>query len=257
MNDNNSKYIVLEDKRKKLGEFIRDLRMNKNSRKYGVNELAEAIGVNNSVISNLENGKIQKINPFLLQDVAKVLEVDYRILYRIIGFLDDREEEIAYPVPKELLQENNILIIWKGKKREIINLSDISKKGINDLQNYVKFLEVNYKDYQEFKKWKKEMKKSAKLEEFMEEYCSKQLWNESSRYRVKYDKKTVEELFDKKGLKLNEKGKYFLDRYIGIYGDDELEEYLKDKDGKELTGSKREYKLAKFVREKAVTAFID
>ena len=67
----------------------------------------------------------------------------------------------------------------------------------------------------------------------------------------------MDELFEKKGLKLNEKGKEFLKRYIGVYGDEEIKELLKDENGNELNGSKREYKLAKFVRKAAVTAFVD
>ena len=82
-------YIVPEEKRIKLGNYIKETRLNSSYRKLGLNELSDITGISNSLISNLENGKIQKINPFLLQDIAKGLEIDYKILYKIIGYLDN------------------------------------------------------------------------------------------------------------------------------------------------------------------------
>lgn len=255
---NNSKYVIPKERREKLGEYIKDLRTNKCSKKYGVNELADIVGITSSLISNLENGKIQKINPFLLKDVANALEIDYKILYKMVGFIDEVDNlKVVYPTPKELLEEKNMLIIWKGKRRQIIDLSEISKKGIKELENYVNYLSISYKDFIEFKKWKKQEKKNYQIDQHMKEYVERQDWNESGRYQIQYTNETVHELFEKKGLKLNEKGKEFLQRYIDVYGDDEIKELLKDENGKELTGSKREYKLAKFVRKAAVTAFID
>lgn len=258
--DEKNKNIILEEKRIKLGEYIKDTRLNKSAIKYGLNELAEAIGVTNSVISNLENGKIQKINPFLLQDIAEVLGIDYKILYKIVGFIkeDDpliEEKLVKHPIPKELLEEKSVLIIWEGKKREILDLSIIPKKGLKDLKAYVEYLKFDKASYLKFLKWKKKQaKKEAMLDLDISEYLEKKEWYESSQYRIEYNENTVEQLFDKLGLKLNDEGKRFLERYIATYGDEEIEKLLTDENGKKITGGKKEYQLAKFVRKVATTS---
>ena len=251
-------YIISKEKRIELGKYIKDLRINKLTSKYGLNDFAEAVGVASSVISNLENGKIQKINPFLLQDISKILGIDYKILYKIVGFLSEDEKlEIINPVPKELLEEKTVLVIWNGKKREIINLSNISKKGINELKNYIKYLSIDYKEYSKFVEWKKEQKKQYLWQKKEKGYIERQEWNESSRYRVLYNEENVSELFESNGLRLNKKGREFLEKYIFNYGEEQILEELKDKNGKILTSAKKEYRLGKIVRYYATHTPVD
>lgn len=256
--NNENRYIISEERRIKLGKYIKDLRINKLTSKYGLNDFAEAVGVASSVISNLENGKIQKINPFLLQDISKVLGIDYKILYKIVGFLNEDEKiEIVNTIPKELLEEKNFVVLWSGKKREIIDLSNISKKGINELKNYIKYLSVDYREYSKFLEWKKEQKRQYLWRQAEKRYLEREEWNESSRYRILYDEESVSELFESNGLRLNDKGREFLEKFIFYYGEYPISEELKDKDGKELTGAKREYKLGKIVRYYATHFAVD
>lgn len=84
MND----YIIPEKTRVKLGEYIKNIR-EKNG--LGLNQLAVKIDVVSSLLSRLENGKVLKVNPFLLKKISEGLKIDYRELYKIVGYLEEDE----------------------------------------------------------------------------------------------------------------------------------------------------------------------
>ncbi len=81
-------YTVSEEKRKNLAEVLRKARENK---KLGLNQLAVKTDIQSSILSRLENGKILKINPYLLRRIAEGLKLDYRELYKIVGYLEESE----------------------------------------------------------------------------------------------------------------------------------------------------------------------
>lgn len=83
-----NKYIVDEKKRKELGEYLKKIREKKG---LGLNQLALKIETTSSLISKLENGLTQKISPFLLQEISEGLKIDYKELYKIIGYLDEND----------------------------------------------------------------------------------------------------------------------------------------------------------------------
>ena len=85
MND----YIIPEEIRIKLGEYIKYIR-EKNG--LGLNQLAVKIDVVSSLLSRLENGKVLKVNPFLLKKISEGLNIDYKELYKIVGYLEEDEE---------------------------------------------------------------------------------------------------------------------------------------------------------------------
>ena len=102
------KYAVDEKRRIELGKFIREKREELG---LGLNQLATKIDITNSLISKLENGVTQKISPFLLKQLAKGLRIDYRELYKIVGYLDDDEKivpnaEIAFNFKRVPVFEN-------------------------------------------------------------------------------------------------------------------------------------------------------
>ncbi|EHO79480.1 helix-turn-helix domain-containing protein [Fusobacterium ulcerans] len=102
------KYAVEEKRRIELGKFIREKREELG---LGLNQLATKIDITNSLISKLENGVTQKISPFLLKQLAKGLRIDYRELYKIVGYLDDDEKivpnaEIAFNFKRVPVFEN-------------------------------------------------------------------------------------------------------------------------------------------------------
>jgi len=81
-------YEVSEEKRIELGTFLKNKRFQKN---FGLNQFALKTGVNKSILSRMENGSVLKINPFMLKDIARGLNINYRDLYKIVGYLDEEE----------------------------------------------------------------------------------------------------------------------------------------------------------------------
>ncbi|WP_462351216.1 helix-turn-helix domain-containing protein [Fusobacterium varium] len=253
MNSEN-KYVITKEKRKKLGDYIKEARLTHLPNKLGLNELAEITGTASSLISNLENGKIQKINPFLLQDIAEGLNIDYKVLYKIVGFLNENGN---IPEDKKNEDKKSMVIIWEREKREVIDISSISSKGISELKNYIKYLKIDYKEYNEFLKWKKEQKRNYKINKALDEYMSKCEWDEGSRYQIRYTEETVKELFEKNGLRLNEIGKEFYQKLVNFFGGEEFFDELRDENGNQLTGSKKEYQMGKIVRYYAANVRLD
>lgn len=86
MND----YTVSKNERNLLAEFLKKKREEK---KLGLNQFCLKANIQASQYSRLENGQLMKINPYLLQKIAKAMEIDYRKLYKIIGYLDDFNNE--------------------------------------------------------------------------------------------------------------------------------------------------------------------
>lgn len=156
-----NRYSVSKERRIELGNYIKKARLNHTPNKLGLNELAEITNSAGSLISNLENGKIQRINPFLLQDIAKGLEVDYKILYKIVGFLDEEEPSIEEPSERK----NSSVIIWEKNEKEVIDISSLSNKRLIELKRYIEFLKIDFEEYKEFLQWKQERKRDTKSRE--------------------------------------------------------------------------------------------
>lgn len=83
-----NKYVIDLEKRKKLGNFVKKIREGKN---LGMNQLAIKIDITTSLLHRLENGQTQKISPFLIREVARGLRIDYKELYKIVGYLDEED----------------------------------------------------------------------------------------------------------------------------------------------------------------------
>lgn len=75
-------------KLKKLGEYIKKIRVEKN---LGTNQLAAKIGISPSYITRLEKGEIATVHPYLLKSVAKGLRTDYIVFYKIVGYLEEEK----------------------------------------------------------------------------------------------------------------------------------------------------------------------
>lgn len=79
-----------DDKLKALANYLNSI---KNDRNIGFNQLALKAGIGAAVLNNILSGTIKKVNPFFLQGIAKAFRIDYRILYRIVGYLDAIESD--------------------------------------------------------------------------------------------------------------------------------------------------------------------
>lgn len=90
MNENNNE--IEEKLRIKLGNYVEELREKKG---YTFNQLALKSGVNVKSLNEIKYGKSKKVNPFHLQKLAKALNIDYKELYRIVGYLDEEKKEVV------------------------------------------------------------------------------------------------------------------------------------------------------------------
>lgn len=99
MVDKINDYVVPEEIRKKLGLYIKEKREKLG---IGLNQISVKTDVASSLWSRLENGKVLKINPFLLKKIGEGLKIDYKELYRIVGYLDEDKNEIKSNIDLEV-----------------------------------------------------------------------------------------------------------------------------------------------------------
>ena len=99
MVDKINDYVVPEEIRKKLGIYIKERREKLG---IGLNQISVKTDVASSLWSRLENGKVLKINPFLLKKIGEGLKIDYKELYRIVGYLDEDKNEIKSNIDLEV-----------------------------------------------------------------------------------------------------------------------------------------------------------
>lgn len=143
-------YIVDEKKRKELGEFIKNLREELN---LGLNQFSLKLGITSSLYSRLENGKLYKINPFLLQKIATGLKVDYKVLYEKIGYLD--RKDLGMNIKNiGIKNSSNIGNINLGNNN--YNYNDGSLKGMEILFTLTEDELKKVIEYAEFLKMKRE-----------------------------------------------------------------------------------------------------
>lgn len=79
---------IPEEKRKQLGDYIEKL---KNENKLGFNQLAIKSGINVRSLNEILYAKGKRINPFSLQRLGYALRIDYKELYKIIGYLSEED----------------------------------------------------------------------------------------------------------------------------------------------------------------------
>ncbi|MGW5066356.1 helix-turn-helix domain-containing protein [Streptomyces cyaneofuscatus] len=104
-----------------LGEYLREQR---NAAQLSLRQLADAAGVSNPYLSQIERG-LRKPSAEVLQQVAKALRISAETLYVRAGILDEREREeletraviLADPSINER-QKNVLLQIYDSFRRE-------------------------------------------------------------------------------------------------------------------------------------------
>ena len=74
--------------REKLAEYLNKL---KDKRKLGFNQLSLKAGINAKSLNLILKGETKRINPYQLKKIANALRVDYKELYKIVGYLEEDE----------------------------------------------------------------------------------------------------------------------------------------------------------------------
>lgn len=126
----NETFEITEKMLIQLGNYINQLR---EERGIGFNQLALMSNLNVRTLNDILNAKIKKINPFHLKRIARVLKIDYKELYRIVGYLDNGDlfdinaiEEIK-KLRKELEECKNQLNIESNSNNGHIIVGDGNK----------------------------------------------------------------------------------------------------------------------------------
>jgi transcriptional regulator with XRE-family HTH domain len=87
-----------------LGGFLREQRQNA---KLSLRQLADAAGVSNPYLSQIERG-LRKPSAEILQQLAKALRISAESLYVQAGILDERDREDLLQVPAAILADSSI-----------------------------------------------------------------------------------------------------------------------------------------------------
>lgn len=119
-----------------LGDYIREQRGNA---QYSLRQLAEAAGVSNPYLSQIERG-LRKPSAEILQQIAKALRISAEQLYVQAGILDEREETgvetravlLADPTISER-QKRVLVDIYDSFRRE--NATAAAASGGTDIES--------------------------------------------------------------------------------------------------------------------------
>lgn len=96
---------IPEELRQKLAKHLIAL---KEERELGFNQLALKSGVNVSILNKIFKGTNKRINPYQLKKLAYALRIDFKELYKIVGYLDDDDFGTSETTLKE---KSNINVI--------------------------------------------------------------------------------------------------------------------------------------------------
>lgn len=146
-------FDIPEELRKKLGEHIRTIR---EKRGLGLNQAAIKAGINIADLHKIENATKNKVNPYQLKAIGEALKLDYKELYKIVGYLDEQDFEYKVLEENNNLSKNNIkgnhgnVNLGKIIKSNIGNNEDILLNDLTDnekeqVRNFINFLKSQKK----------------------------------------------------------------------------------------------------------------
>ncbi len=111
-----------------VGEFLREQRRNA---KLSLRQLADAAGVSNPYLSQIERG-LRKPSADILQQLAKALRISAETLYVQAGILDERERDDLLQVPAAILADPSIN---EGQKQALLQIYESFRKENGSAQN--------------------------------------------------------------------------------------------------------------------------
>ncbi|MGA4540769.1 helix-turn-helix domain-containing protein [Uniformispora flossi] len=111
-----------------LGEYIREQRR---SAQYSLRQLADAAGVSNPYLSQIERG-LRRPSAEILQQIAKALRISAETLYVQAGILEERSEGVR-EVQTAILADSHIS---ERQKRVLLEIYEAFRKenAVADVQ---------------------------------------------------------------------------------------------------------------------------
>lgn len=139
------KFEIDINKRKELAEYIKKLREEK---KLSLTQLAHLTKINIADLHKIENGTKNKVNPFQLKALGNILKVDYKIFYKICGFIEDKDysnnllkNESIYS-KQELINDLNIYYKNFDLITLLSSLEKLKKSEINEILLFIDFIKI-------------------------------------------------------------------------------------------------------------------
>lgn len=139
------KFEIDINKRKELGQYIKKLRV---ERELTLIEICKKSQVDLSDLHKIENGTKLKINPFQLKALGNILKVDYKIFYKICGFIEDKDysnnllkNESIYS-KQELINDLNIYYKNFDLITLLSSLEKLKKSEINEVLLFIDFIKI-------------------------------------------------------------------------------------------------------------------
>lgn len=156
------KFDVDLRKRKELGNYIKQLRKEK---ELTLIEIYKKTKVAVSDLHKIENGTKNKINPFQLKALSEILMVDYKIFYKMCGFLEEKDFDNENLInQKTYLKEDLIRMLNTHYPKINIktffnSLKDLKKSQIKEILLFIDFIKNREEVFEEEKDTNSDKKK--------------------------------------------------------------------------------------------------
>jgi len=122
------------EKRIKLSEYIVKI---KEKRELGFNQLSLKAGLNPSVLNRILKTETKIINPYQLKKIASALRIDYKELYKMVGYLEEEEFKGGIEINESEAEYTDVKII----KLPVYGVASAGKGYLN-LETILKYKKV-------------------------------------------------------------------------------------------------------------------
>lgn len=156
------KFDVDLRKRQELGNYIKQIRKEK---ELTLVEISKKSQVGLSDLHKIENGTKIKINPFQLKALSEILMVDYKIFYKICGFLEEKDFDNENLInQKTYLKEDLIRMLNTHYPKIDIKtffnaLKNLKKSQIKEILLFIDFIKNREEVFEEEKDTNSDKKK--------------------------------------------------------------------------------------------------
>ena len=124
---------VPEELRIKLAKYLNEL---KDKRNLGFNQLSAKTKINARSLNLILNGETKRISPYQLQNLAQAFKIDYKELYKIVGYLEDANEEKQKSNVERIITKKVPLYGTASAGPGYINLSEEIEEFLIPIEDY-------------------------------------------------------------------------------------------------------------------------
>lgn len=128
-------FDIPENLRIKLGKYIRATREKKG---FGLNQTAIKAGINIADLHKIENASKNKVNPYQLKAIAEALKIDYKKLYIIVGYLEEKDFENNFLKLSSHFSKHIDSTIGTKENSLLSNLTFNEKEQVKNFINFLK-----------------------------------------------------------------------------------------------------------------------